>query len=163
MRWEPLLVIIILIGISSLIIIGKYRNSKDLPLIVLSLLYFAGLSVILFTPIASNGISIHVTTPGIGNVNKTRLYLRGLQFYENIFLTIPIGMIFKKLIPQLPIIVAGLLGVVLSTGFEVTQYYLSHYYLINRSSDINDVIANTLGIVVGGGLMWLYSLSRQIL
>lgn len=157
MRWLPLLFIIVVIGISSLIIISKYHDSKNFLLIVLSLIYVAGLSVILFTPIASNGISIHITTPGLGNVNKTRLYLHGLQFYENIILTIPIGMIFKKLVPQLPIIVVGLLGVVLSTGFEVTQYYLSHYFLINRSTDINDIIANTTGIIIGGVVMWLYT------
>lgn len=161
MRWLPLLIIVVLLGIGSLVIINKYKDTRHYPLLVLSLIYFVGLSVILFTPISFDGTSIYIMSPGIGNVNKTRLYLHGLGFIENIILTIPIGILLKKLVSQLPLFVLGLLGLVISSGIEVTQYYMSHYFLINRSTDINDIIANTLGIIVGGILMLFYSKYKE--
>lgn len=39
---------------------------------------------------------------------------------------------------------------------ETAQFFLSHIFLINRTSDINDVIANALGIVVGAILLIVY-------
>ena len=48
------------------------------------------------------------------------------------------------------------LGFMLGAGFEIMQYYLSHTFYINRISDINDVLANGIGIVVGFILAIMY-------
>lgn len=97
MHWIPLLVIVILLVGAFLLVIGKFKNSKEMPLILLTLVYFAGISIILFTPISFDGTSIYVMSPGIGRANKLRLYLHGAGFIENIILTIPLGLLLKNL------------------------------------------------------------------
>lgn len=149
MRWLPFAIIIMSSLISLWIVFNNFKNTQYFKLIVLAIVYFTGLGIILFTPISFDGRSVYFMEQGIGRVNKTRLYLHGLGFTENIILTIPLGMILKKFMPQLPIAILGLIGLILSSGIEITQYYLSQNFLINRSSDINDIIANTIGVIVG--------------
>lgn len=149
MRWLPFVILVIASLVSLWIVFSNFRNTRYFKLIVLAVIYFTGLGIILFTPISFDGRSIYFMEEGIGRVNKTRLYLHGLGFIENIILTIPLGMILKKFVPQLPIAILGLIGLILSGGIEIVQYYLSQNFLINRSSDINDVIANTVGVIIG--------------
>ncbi len=149
MRWVPVLVILVLVFVAGFFTI-RVENSKKRRLTWIVLIYLACLSGILFTPISFDGSSIYIMPAGIGRVNLTRLYLHGLGFMENIILTIPLGMIVKKLIPQIPLVVVGILGVVTGALIESLQFYMSNHWLINRSSDINDVIANAIGIFVGG-------------
>lgn len=157
MRWIPFILIISLAVVGALIIFGKYRTSKHFSLLVLTLIYLTGLGVILFTPISFNDTSVYLMGPGTGQVNKTRLYLHGLGFIENIILTIPLGMLLKKLVSQLPILLLTVIGLIISSGIEISQYYLSQNLLINRSSDINDIIANTLGVFIGGLIIVIYN------
>ena len=157
MRWIPFILIISLAVVGALIIFGKYRTSKHFSLLVLTLIYLTGLGVILFTPISFNDTSVYLMGPGTGQVNKTRLYLHGLGFIENIILTIPLGMLLKKLVSQLPILLLTIIGLIISSGIEISQYYLSQNLLINRSSDINDIIANTLGVFIGGLIIVIYN------
>ncbi|WP_238706895.1 VanZ family protein [Companilactobacillus halodurans] len=77
---------------------------------------------------------------------------------ENIILTVPLGLLIKRSFPQISIISMAILGFFIGGGIETTQYYLSHIFLINRTSDINDVIANGIGIVIGAILMITYEL-----
>lgn len=162
MRWIPLLLIIVVLSLGLLVVNHRFRDSNHYLIIILMFLYFVGLGVILFTPISFDGTSVYITSPGIGNVNKLRLYLHGLGFFENIILTIPLGIIIKRFVSQLPLVILGVVGIIISTGIEVTQYYLSHQFLINRSTDINDIIANTLGIIIGGLLMILYNYRKKL-
>lgn len=155
MRWVPILVILFLVFIAGCLTIRiKDTNKRLFTWIILA--YFACLGMILFTPISFDGAAIYIMPAGVGRVNLSRLYLHGLGFLENIILTIPLGIIIKKLIPQMPMIVVGILGVVIGALIESLQYYMSQHWLINRSSDINDVIANAMGIFIGGLVIVLY-------
>lgn len=79
-----------------------------------------------------------------------------LGFFENIIMTIPLGILLKWIWPKLSLWRLLELGGLVGTFFETTQYILSQHWLINRSSDINDVISNTLGVIVGGMAVALY-------
>lgn len=161
MRWIPFMAIIGLSLVSALIIFGNYRNSKHFSLLVLAWLYLTGLGVILFTPVSFDGTSVYLMEPGIGHVNKTRLYMHGLGFMENIVLTIPLGMLLKKFVSQLPLLLLTFIGLIFSSGIEINQYYLSQNLFINRSSDINDIIANTAGVIIGGLVIIIYDQFKQ--
>lgn len=156
MRWIPFEVVLMASILGFLIVFLSFRNSKNFKWIMVVIIYLTGLGIILFTPISFDGLSIYFMEPGIGRVNKTRLYLHGLGFIENIILTIPLGMILKKFIPQLPFVIVGIIGLIFSSGIEIMQYYLSQSLFINRSSDINDIIANTLGVIVGYFIIMVY-------
>ena len=138
MRWEPFMFILLLTTVSCLVILIATRNAKQRGLRLLGLAYLFGLSVILFTPLSVDG-----------QVNLTRLYFHGVGFLENILLTIPLGWGLKRRFQRRSLISIGMTGLLISAGIESLQYFMSQHWLINRSSDINDVVANTLGILIG--------------
>ncbi|GAB5055980.1 VanZ family protein [Companilactobacillus alimentarius] len=156
MRWIPALFIVLLVGVSGLDIAINFKKIQHPRFMILSWLYTMYLLAVLFMPIASNGLVIHLTTPRVGRVNLQELQLTNLEFVENIIMTVPLGVIIKKYFSKLPLTLIAILGIILSGSFETVQYVLSHLFLINRTSDINDVISNTLGIVIGAILMLLY-------
>jgi len=161
MRWEPLLFIMLVAGLSALAITlfgGKHRWFASLILI-----YGTGLATILFTPISIDGTAPYLMPLGIGRVNLTRFSFYNLGFLENILLTVPLGLLLKNTLPKLSLFGITFFGLVVGSGIEITQYILSHRFLINRSSDINDVLANALGILIGGIIMasYLYLTHRK--
>lgn len=161
MRWIPFITIDVISAIGLIVILASFRGNKNFKWLILVWIYLTGLGIILFTPISFDGLRVYIMDPGIGHVNKSRLYLHGLGFLENIVLTVPLGIILKKFVPQLPIIFLALIGVILSGGIEITQYYLSQNFFINRSSDINDVISNTLGVVIGCLIMVFHAQTQK--
>jgi len=156
MRWVPLLIVLILVVLSGALIIPRTKNKHKRYFLIIVLFYVAFLGSILFTPISINGLEIHRMPLGTGRVNLTQLDLNDIGFVENIILTIPLGIIIKKLFVKIPIIGMVLLGLLFGTMFETIQFYLSQYLLMNRTSDINDVLSNATGIVIGGLLVVLY-------
>lgn len=162
MRWEPLLLIILMAGLSGLFILATGKKVHWLALLILA--YFTGLAGIVFTPLSFSGTGVYIMPAGIGRVNLTHLDLFNLGFAENILMTIPIGLMIKWLLPKLSFLATAGFGIFVGGSIETIQYILSHHWLINRSSDINDVLANALGIIVGGIVMAIYykvSVSRR--
>ncbi|UIF29845.1 VanZ family protein [Levilactobacillus brevis] len=154
MRWEPLLIIFLMACLSGLLIVTTMRKHRWFALLTLA--YLTGLGAILFTPISISGISIYVMPAGFGRVNLTQLDLFNLGFAENILLTLPLGLLLKWLAPKLPLLGVGLFGLFAGSSIETMQYILSQHWLINRSSDINDVLANALGILIGGAAVAVF-------
>ncbi|QMU07665.1 VanZ family protein [Levilactobacillus suantsaii] len=150
MRWEPLLIILLIAGLSGLFVLTTTVNRSHRWLALVSLSYLTGLAAIVFTPLSFTGTAVYIMPPGLGRVNLTALDIMNLGFAENILLTLPLGVLVKRLWAQLPLLGVALFGFVASGSIEVGQYLLSHHWLINRSSDINDVVANTLGVILGG-------------
>ena len=93
---------------------------------------------------------------GIGQVNLHQLDIWELGFAENIILTVPLGFLIKYYLPKISTISMALAKFLIGSLIETAQFFLSHIFLINRTSDINDVIANALGIVVGAILLIVY-------
>jgi len=150
MRWEPFRIILIVATLSCLVILVHVRQPQARTRQLLGLGYLFGLSVILFTPLSFDGTAIYVMPAGVGQVNLSRLYLHGLGFIENIILTIPLGWGIKRHFHHYPLLGFGLTGLLVGASIESLQYFMSQHWLINRSSDINDVIANAAGILLGG-------------
>lgn len=157
MRWIPLLLILTFTFMGGLNI---YRRENKLALrgfYLIGLTYLTLLEIIVFTPISFDGSMIYVMPLGIGRVNLTQLDIVNLGFVENIILTVPLGMMIKWSANKLSTLKMATIGIMIGGSIETIQYYLSHIFLINRSSDINDVLANALGIVVGAVLVSAFS------
>ncbi|MFC6274968.1 VanZ family protein [Levilactobacillus tangyuanensis] len=154
MRWEPLIIITLMASVAGLFILATGRRHRWAGIIVLT--YLTGLAVILFTPLSFSGTAVYIMPPGMGRVNLTHLDLFNLGFAENIALTLPIGLALKWLAPKLSLLSVGVFGLFVGSGIETFQYILSNHWLINRSSDINDVLANALGILIGGTMVAIY-------
>lgn len=156
MRYVPLLVIAFVSLISGLYIIGTVTDFEKRRFDLISLVYLTFLGTIVFTPISFDGSAVYVMPAGIGSVNLHQLEIFEIGFAENIILTVPLGFLLKRWLPQTSLISMILLGFVVGGGIETTQYFLSHWFLINRTSDINDVISNAIGVVIGAILMVAY-------
>jgi len=154
MRWEPLLLIILMAGLSGLLIVTIGGKRRWFALLVLG--YLTGLATILFTPISFDGTAVYIMPIGIGRVNLTNLDVFNLGFLENIILMLPLGFLIKWALPKLSLFGVGILGVFVGSSVETFQYILSQHWLINRSSDINDVLANALGVLIGGAVVAVY-------
>jgi glycopeptide antibiotics resistance protein len=92
------------------------------------------------------GITAYLTQrPGHGSrLNLDLLaYPATLEPLENVLYFVPLGILLATLGWRL-IAVAGA-GMAVSVTIEVTQYFVND----GRTADINDVITNTLGAVVG--------------
>jgi len=156
MRWIPLIVILFIASSSGLYLFKTVTDFEKRRFYLVSLVYLTFLGTILFTPISFDGTAVYVMPAGLGQVNLHKLDIFEVGFLENIVLTIPLGFLIKRFFSKTSVISMVLLGFVIGGGIETTQYYLSHFFLINRTSDINDVIANAVGIVVGTVLMIIY-------
>ena len=80
------------------------------------------------------------------------------QFYLNIILFIPLGMAltyFRKNIKWHHVISIGLLSSLL---IELTQLLTSVLYINVRSFDVDDILTNTLGALIGYIIIKLYRL-----
>jgi len=154
MRWEPLLIILLMACLSGLLIVTTTHKHRWFALLTLA--YLTGLAAILFTPISFSGTGVYIMPVGFGRVNLTNLDVFNLGFAENILLTLPLGLLLKWLAPKISIWGVGVFGLFTGSSIETIQYILSQHWLINRSSDINDVLANAIGIVIGGVLVAIY-------
>ena len=156
MRWVPLLVILILGVIAGLVILHNDFDKKQFYFAAISLIYLMILGTIVFTPVSINGLTVLITPKGIGRVNLTQLSINEVGYYENIILTIPLGMLLKFHWSKLSVILVTFLGMLVSVGIETIQYFLSHWLLLDRTSDINDVLANTTGVLLGAIIIVSY-------
>lgn len=156
MRYIPLLFILTIAFCLGLTILNLVKDFEKKRFNLVSLIYLTFLAIILFTPISFDGSSVYVMPAGIGQVNLHKLDVLELGFAENIVLTVPLGFLIQYYLPKISIISMALMGFLTGGLIEATQFFLSHSFLINRTSDINDVIANALGIVVGAILMIIY-------
>lgn len=156
MRWVPLLIILSLSFLSGLYILGNVDDTNHRKVLLVRLAYLTFLGAILFSPLSFTGTAVYIMPAGIGRVNLRYIYI-GLGFIENIILTIPLGFLIKRIFQNMSFISIVPLGFMTGAVFEVVQYYLSHVFFINRISDINDVLANGIGIIVGAIVAVMYS------
>lgn len=154
-RWIPLLIILTVAFFALIYIIEKITEFNKKHFYFASLLYLTLLATILFTPFSFDGTAVYLMPAGIGQVNLHHIYY-DLGFVENIILTIPLGFLIKEEIPQTSILSMAPLGIIIGGSIETTQYILSHLFLINRTTDISDVVSNAIGIVIGGILLVVY-------
>lgn len=84
------------------------------------------------------------------------LHVHAPQFAMNVALFMPLGV----LLPLLYIRMASLgrvarFGLMASVAIEVAQWLIQVVLGTGRSTDIDDVLANTLGAMLGYGVFWL--------
>lgn len=156
MRWEPLLIILLTASLSGLVILTTMTKRRHRWLALITLGYLTSLAAIVFTPLSFSGTAVYIMPPGMGRVNLTQLDVLNLGFAENILMTLPFGLLLKWFWPRLTLRGAAFCGLWLGGSIETLQYLLSHHWLINRSSDINDVLANLLGVFIGSLLVTGY-------
>lgn len=111
--------------------------------------YFFSVAVLCFTPLKFIGHHVTPLLAGVGTVHLQALQGLDPTFYLNIVMAVPLGIYYGLLIPRANILKVFLVGILASGFVEVAQYVLDHSIWLNRSVDINDVISNVLGVLIG--------------
>jgi glycopeptide antibiotics resistance protein len=120
--------------------------------------YCFSVAALCFTPLKFVGHRVIPLVEGIGTINLVALYGIDMTFYLNIIMAVPMGIYYGLLILRASILKVFLVGILASTWVEVAQYILNHSILLNRSVDINDVISNVIGVLVGYGALKIFRL-----
>ncbi|SDD28776.1 VanZ family protein [Auraticoccus monumenti] len=68
------------------------------------------------------------------------------EFVANIVLFVPVAVLLRLAVPRLPAVAAVAVGILLTSSIEVLQIPL------DRVSDPRDLVANTIGAVIGTAL-----------
>lgn len=77
------------------------------------------------------------------------------EFFLNIVMTIPLGVYLYLANPHRSLAKAGVYGFCFSLFIECNQFICGIIFKIGRVADVDDLITNTLGTLVGFGIMIL--------
>ncbi|MFD1419156.1 VanZ family protein [Companilactobacillus keshanensis] len=160
MRWIPFFVIFSVSFLMAVYILTNVEEFDKRRMALFSLGYLTFIGVILFTPMSFDGRSVYVMPAGVGSVNLHQIYY-DLGFIENIILTIPLGFLIKEYLSEISLFDIIPVGLIIGTTIETLQYGLSHVFLINRTSDISDVVSNGVGIFIGASLFLIYQYASE--
>lgn len=155
MRWIPFFVISSVSFLTAVYILTNIREFDKRRMALFSLGYLTFIGVILFTPMSFDGRSVYDMPAGIGSVNLYHIYY-DLGFIENIILTVPLGFLIKEYFSKIALFDVIPIGLMIGASIEILQFVLSHVFLINRTSDISDVVSNGVGIFIGASLFLVY-------
>ena len=134
--------------------VGKERIIK-LVLLLLLLVYAA---VIVRLVLFRNGLRSEIRMVFFRPFDLVREYRAGekslsflaINYLGNIGMTVPLGVLLPAIFPRLRYRWVVLIGFLTVIAIESAQYLLSSGY-----SDIDDVILNTLGVMLGAGCFFL--------
>ncbi|WP_179211701.1 VanZ family protein [Secundilactobacillus pentosiphilus] len=86
----------------------------------------------------------------VGNAPTNPIPFRGIEmdFYLNILMMVPMG-IYLKLLFKINVRQMIATGFLMGVGIESTQFILDTFLQMSRWIDINDILTNAGGVVIG--------------
>lgn len=128
----------------------KYRGGQFL-LVTSFAVYFLSMIHLVFFPIEINIGEYANLTPWYKSINFIPLLtIDAATFILNIIMLVPLGMYLPLLSSKFQSVKkAASIGLYISLSFEFTQLLMRIIFGNGRSTDINDLLANTLGAVIG--------------
>lgn len=115
--------------------------------------------------IAINWLCLTPAMFNFGTTDKIMFYFHGVpfniiplqgvsqEFFLNIVMTFPLGVYIYLADHRLALARAALYGFCFSLFIEVNQFVCDLIFHIGRVADIDDLICNTAGVIVGFGVM----------
>ncbi|MET8621686.1 MULTISPECIES: VanZ family protein [Streptomyces] len=144
-------------ALGAFALLALARRRKDVPgwrggplaLRVLTALYAAAVVSITLFPLSIYGGAYRSTTPWLSLIQPIPLLMADMSMVPNVIMFVPLGFL-------LPLLAHGLtrgrtvaLCALASLGIEVTQLLQYIAFGNGRAVDVNDLIANTLGGLLG--------------
>lgn len=160
LKWSPLIIaMIILLSCYGHVVRQTNRKFWQNVTVYSCFVYLLVLCWLVFTPVG----------PQMPDSYKLLMYFHGVpynlrplqnidpEFVANIFMTFPLGCYVYCWRPRLKS--WNLLLIALTPGLiiESTQFISDLLVGNHRVADIDDVITNTLGVLIGYGIFWLLS------
>ncbi|WP_413366536.1 VanZ family protein [Lysinibacillus sp. 3P01SB] len=146
----PAFLIFIIYMFFTMIKNKKYRGGQFL-LVTSFAVYFLSMIHLVFFPIEINIGEYANLTPWYKSINFIPLLtIDAATFILNIIMLVPLGMYLPLLSSKFQSVKkAASMGLYISLSFEFTQLLMRIIFGNGRSTDINDLLANTLGAVIG--------------
>lgn len=139
--------------------IGRQKKGRQILVLALSFVYFAALGFVCFGPQLQVDLASGTMKPiWVGPVPTNPIPFRGFGWdvLLNVVLTLPIGIFLvlfltRKITWRKVLLTGFLVGI----GIELIQFGLDWVLPLKRWVDINDVLMNTLGVIIGWFLIRL--------
>lgn len=150
-QWLPYIAYVFVVLVGMGLLTSKKRTAGQLITIVTFGVYLTVVGYLTLTPTSfAYGIVPTMEPVWVGTVPTNPIPFRGIEldFYMNILMMIPMGVYFG-LFRQRSTWQITLIGVLIGTSIESTQFVLDMALHMSRWVDINDVITNAAGVVVG--------------
>ncbi|WP_162253156.1 VanZ family protein [Secundilactobacillus kimchicus] len=154
-KWIPYLawVMVVLIGIG--LATGKKRQSGELITIVTLGVYLVVVGYLTLTPTSYAFGEVPTTNPvWVGPVPTNPFPFSGLSldFYLNVVMMIPMG-VYAALVTNWRNSRIFLASVLIGLGIEMIQFMIDWLFGLARWVDINDVLTNMVGFLIGYGVL----------
>lgn len=134
----------------SVTVIRKKFHFGQFVLLISFAIYLLCMINLVFFPIEVNIGEYANLTPWYKSINFIPVLTIDVStFILNIIMLVPFGMYLPLLSKYQSVKKAAFMGLYISLSFEVTQLLIRIILGNGRSTDINDLIANTLGTVIG--------------
>lgn len=150
-QWLPYLAYVFIIMIGIGVLTGQKRTFGQLITIVTLGIYLAVVGYLTLTPTSYGFGEVATMRPfWVGNAPTNPIPFRGIEidFYLNILMMVPLG-VYLKLLFKVNFRQAMVAGLLIGIGIETTQFILDSFLHMSRWIDINDVITNAGGVVIG--------------
>lgn len=156
-QWLPYLAYIFIMMIGIGILTGQKRTLGQMVTIVTFGIYLAVVGYLTLTPTAyafGNGPTMKPYWVGSAPTNPIPFRGIELDFYLNILMLVPMGVYLKLLFKtNFKQIVA--IGILIGLGIESTQFVLDSFLNMSRWIDVNDMMTNATGVVIGYVIVWV--------
>ncbi|AEB73092.1 VanZ family protein [Lentilactobacillus buchneri] len=120
--------------------------------IVTSIIYILVVSYLTLAPTSYAFVGPQQVSPmmiGSAPINLIPFWSTTADFYQNVVMMLPMGVYLGLLLPKFNLRKVLLTGLSVSLTIESLQFVLDLSVGLSRWVDINDVLTNTFGVIVG--------------
>lgn len=157
MKWLPYLLNITGVLIWVKIQSGNLRRLTwyQLLTILSAIIYILGVSYLTLAPTSYAFVGPQRISPmmiGSAPINVIPFWSTTADFYQNVLMMLPMGVYVGLMLPKFTFKKVVFTGLGVSATIEFLQLVLDLSVGLSRWVDINDVLTNTVGVLVG----WLF-------
>lgn len=130
----------------------KRLSIFQLVTIISALVYILVVSYLTLAPTSYAFVGPQHVSPmmiGTAPINLVPFWSTTADFYQNVVMMLPMGIYLGLLLPKLKLKNVLLTGLAVSCTIEGLQFVLDLTVGLSRWVDINDVLTNTFGVLVG--------------
>ncbi|MEW2066486.1 VanZ family protein [Streptomyces sp. NPDC007346] len=147
--------------LAAFALVALVRHRRGVPgwrggplvLRVVTALYAAAVASLTFFPLWIYGGDYRNQAEWIGQIQPIPLLMADLTMIPNVIMFLPLGFLLPLLLPRLGRGRTVLACALISLGIEVVQLFQYVVFANGRAVDVNDLIANTLGGLLGYAIL----------
>lgn len=151
LHWFPFCVYLLIAIVLTIDAFSRYRQFGKRITLLASLFYFVVILRLCLTPVIFSFITADRNLHYFHGVPYNILPFQqlDLEWFLNIVMTIPLGILLYLLNRKYSLTTATCLSFLFSLFIETNQFVCDYLFHIGRVADIDDIITNTIGGLIG--------------